>query len=187
MGAVSSYRPREERSWIAGVVPRSEAHYVTLKCSPYRTPKARITAPRQAWLAPPADTRGAVPRRVLLRRRRSTRTPGTDTDPAAALPRISRPLGHRHLPRHRRTVHGVGTPTSFGPKTGTPEEGIDHTFILYAGPSTQHRHRPNTTPNTEHRTTPRGCELKVSASAMSYESLLLPTETEAPASARRSV
>jgi hypothetical protein len=28
-------------------------------------------------------------------------------------------------------------PTSFGPKTGTPEQGIDHTFILYAGPSTQ--------------------------------------------------
>jgi hypothetical protein len=29
-------------------------------------------------------------------------------------------------------------PTSLGPKTGTPEQGIDHTFILYAGPSTQH-------------------------------------------------
>lgn len=29
-------------------------------------------------------------------------------------------------------------PTSFGPKTGTPEQGIDHTFILYAGPNTQH-------------------------------------------------
>jgi hypothetical protein len=29
-------------------------------------------------------------------------------------------------------------PTSFGPKTGTPEQGIDHTFILYAGPGTQH-------------------------------------------------
>lgn len=29
-------------------------------------------------------------------------------------------------------------PTSFGPRTGTPEEGIDHTFILYAGPSAQH-------------------------------------------------
>ena len=29
-------------------------------------------------------------------------------------------------------------PTSFGPKTGTPEQGIDHTFILYADPSTQH-------------------------------------------------
>jgi hypothetical protein len=28
-------------------------------------------------------------------------------------------------------------PASFGPRTGTPEEGIDHTFILYAGPSTQ--------------------------------------------------
>ena len=28
-------------------------------------------------------------------------------------------------------------PTSFGPKTGTPEQGIDHTFILYAGPSRQ--------------------------------------------------
>jgi len=27
-------------------------------------------------------------------------------------------------------------PASFGPKTGTPEQGIDHTFILYAGPST---------------------------------------------------
>jgi hypothetical protein len=27
-------------------------------------------------------------------------------------------------------------PTSFGPKTGTPEEGIDDTFILYAGPQT---------------------------------------------------
>jgi hypothetical protein len=29
-------------------------------------------------------------------------------------------------------------PTSFGPKTGTPEQGIDHTFILYAGPGTHH-------------------------------------------------
>ena len=28
-------------------------------------------------------------------------------------------------------------PTSFGPKTGTPEQGIDHTFVLYAGPSRQ--------------------------------------------------
>jgi hypothetical protein len=26
--------------------------------------------------------------------------------------------------------------TSFGPKTGTPEEGVDDTFILYAGPKT---------------------------------------------------
>lgn len=29
-------------------------------------------------------------------------------------------------------------PGAFGPKTGTPEQGIDHTFILYAGPNTQH-------------------------------------------------
>jgi hypothetical protein len=28
-------------------------------------------------------------------------------------------------------------PTSFGPKTGTPEQGIEHTFVLYAGPSRQ--------------------------------------------------
>ncbi len=28
-------------------------------------------------------------------------------------------------------------PTSFGPKTGTPEQGIDHTFPLYAGPGRQ--------------------------------------------------
>jgi len=27
-------------------------------------------------------------------------------------------------------------PSSFGPKTGTPEEGVDDTFILYAGPRT---------------------------------------------------
>jgi hypothetical protein len=29
-------------------------------------------------------------------------------------------------------------PTSFGPTTGTPEQGIDHTFILYAGPGMHH-------------------------------------------------
>jgi hypothetical protein len=28
-------------------------------------------------------------------------------------------------------------PTSFGPRTGTPEQGIDHTFVLYAGPNTK--------------------------------------------------
>ncbi len=28
-------------------------------------------------------------------------------------------------------------PTSFGPKTGTPEQGIDATFVLYAGPGHQ--------------------------------------------------
>ncbi len=26
-------------------------------------------------------------------------------------------------------------PRSFGPTTGTPEKGVDHTFFLYAGPS----------------------------------------------------
>ena len=29
-------------------------------------------------------------------------------------------------------------PRSLGPRTGTPEEGVDHTFILYAGPNDQH-------------------------------------------------
>ena len=29
-------------------------------------------------------------------------------------------------------------PASFGPKTGTPEEGVDDTFILHAGPKTGH-------------------------------------------------
>jgi hypothetical protein len=28
-------------------------------------------------------------------------------------------------------------PGSFGPVTGTPEQGIDDTFILYAGPTTR--------------------------------------------------
>jgi hypothetical protein len=27
-------------------------------------------------------------------------------------------------------------PASFGPKTGTPEQGVDDTFALYAGPKT---------------------------------------------------
>jgi hypothetical protein len=35
----------------------------------------------------------------------------------------------------RETYTEAELPTSFGPKTGTPEQGIDHTFILYAGPS----------------------------------------------------
>lgn len=30
----------------------------------------------------------------------------------------------------------TGLPASFGPTTGTPEEGVDDTFILYAGPKT---------------------------------------------------
>ena len=29
-------------------------------------------------------------------------------------------------------------PASFGPATGTPEQGVDDTFILYAGPNTGH-------------------------------------------------
>jgi hypothetical protein len=29
-------------------------------------------------------------------------------------------------------------PASFGPKTGTPEEEVDDTFVLYAGPGTGH-------------------------------------------------
>src|SRR5260370_3511544 len=29
-------------------------------------------------------------------------------------------------------------PASFGPTTGTPEQGVDDTFILYAGPKTGH-------------------------------------------------
>jgi hypothetical protein len=29
-------------------------------------------------------------------------------------------------------------PASFGPKTGTPEEGVDETFVLYTGPKSGH-------------------------------------------------
>lgn len=29
-------------------------------------------------------------------------------------------------------------PTTLAPVTGTPEEGVDHTFVLYAGPSNCH-------------------------------------------------
>jgi len=41
-------------------------------------------------------------------------------------------------------------PASFGPKTGTPEQGIDHTFILYAGPNTHHRQHSTRHPIRDH-------------------------------------
>jgi len=37
-------------------------------------------------------------------------------------------------------------PTSFGPKTGTPEEGVDDTFILYAGPKNRSLNGPQPAP-----------------------------------------
>jgi hypothetical protein len=46
-------------------------------------------------------------------------------------------------------------PTSFGPKTGTPEEGVDDTFILYAGPKTG-RLRPS----ARTRPRPQECETR---------------------------
>jgi hypothetical protein len=41
-----------------------------------------------------------------------------------------------YLASHERYTENE-LPTSFGPRTGTPEQGIDHTFILYAGPKAQ--------------------------------------------------
>jgi hypothetical protein len=38
----------------------------------------------------------------------------------------------------KETYTEAELPTSFGPRTGTPEQGIDHTFILYAGPRRNH-------------------------------------------------
>ena len=35
----------------------------------------------------------------------------------------------------RETYTEAELPTTFGPRTGTPEQGIDYTFPLYAGPS----------------------------------------------------
>ena len=34
----------------------------------------------------------------------------------------------------RQVSDSTVTPASFGPKTGTPEQGVDDTFVLYAGP-----------------------------------------------------
>jgi hypothetical protein len=39
-------------------------------------------------------------------------------------------------------------PASFGPKTGTPEEAVDDTFILYAGPKSGRLRRPTKVRNT---------------------------------------
>jgi hypothetical protein len=66
---------------------------------------ARITAHVKRGLAPPDDTPCPGPRPILLRRRRPTRTPATNTDPAPSLPRINREMEHRHLPRQRRALH----------------------------------------------------------------------------------
>ena len=44
------------------------------------------------------------------------------------------------LPRDRYgdgRVAGAELPASYGPATGTPEQGIDDTFIFYAGPRTE--------------------------------------------------
>ena len=57
-------------------------------------------------------------------------------------------------------------PTSFGPKTGTPEEGVDDTFILYAGPKTGHlqvsaRTRPQVTKVRNTRAYAKGVNLLI--------------------------
>jgi hypothetical protein len=39
---------------------------------------------------------------------------------------------------------------SFGPKTGTPEEGVDDTLVLYAGPKSGRLRRPTKVRNTSH-------------------------------------
>jgi hypothetical protein len=91
---------------------------------------------RQARLAPPRRAHRAPPRTILLRLR-----------PAARLPRARPDLRLRYQGSADRWAIGIylassdrytesELPTSFGPKTGTPEEGVDDTFILYAGPKT---------------------------------------------------
>ena len=88
-------------------------------------------------LAPPRRTGRDPPRTVLLRRGPPARPPAT--------PPI---LRLRYQGSADRWAIGIylasgeryteaELPTSFGPKTGTPEQGIDHTFILYAGPGRQ--------------------------------------------------
>ena len=63
--------------------------------------------PRQARLAPPRRAHRAPPRTILLRLCPPARPPRAHADPAAALPGISRPLGHWDLPGQQRPVHRV--------------------------------------------------------------------------------
>jgi hypothetical protein len=51
--------------------------------------------------------------------------------------RVDGALGDAELPRDVTVGHSL-TDQRRGPKTGTPEEGVDDTFILYAGPKTGH-------------------------------------------------
>jgi hypothetical protein len=67
---------------------------------------------------PGQQTRNAVTRRIIAH-------------VTAGWPRLGEPLV-----RHRGQYSESELPGSFGPATGTPEQGIDDTFILYAGPPT---------------------------------------------------
>lgn len=68
-------------------------------------------------------------------------------------------------------------PTSFGPRTGTPEEGIDHTFILYPAPSTDTT-QPCTGPVQSSKTAklklPQSCRLFPAVPQPRAEFVLIP-------------
>ena len=66
---------------------------------------------------PDQQTRNAVTRKIIAH-------------VTAGWPSLGEPLGQH------RPVQRIRTAGSFGPAAGTPEQGIDDTFILYAGPRT---------------------------------------------------
>jgi hypothetical protein len=135
--------------------------------------------PQPSWTAcptPDQQTRTAVTRRITAHVRRGwprlgepiVRHRRTFTTSPALLPGYREPapiLRLRCQGSADRWAIGIylrsdrytesELPTSFGPKTGTPEEGVDDTFILYAGPKTG-RLRPS----ARTRPRPQKCETR---------------------------
>jgi hypothetical protein len=93
--------------------------------------------PRHARLAPPRRAHRAPPRTVLLRLCPPARLPGR-REPTPILRLRYQGSADRWAIGIYLASSGQYTeselPTSFGPKAGTPEEGVDDTFVLYAGP-----------------------------------------------------
>jgi hypothetical protein len=127
--------------------------------APRRPLLAAAGGPQPSWtacLTPGQQTRTAVTRRIITRVRRGwlrlgepiVRHRGRFCYVSALLPGHREPtpiLRLRYQGSADRWAIGIylassgqytesELPASFGPKTGTPEQGVDDTFILYAGP-----------------------------------------------------
>ena len=139
---ISGYHPGSTRPPRPGGPPAPRHHGQRARNTRPADPDRRHPAdhrPRQARLAPPRRAHRPPPRTILLRL--GPACPATASPPrscgcATRDQPTAGPSGSTWPAAASYTESEL--PTSFGPKTGTPEEGVDDTFILYAGPKTGH-------------------------------------------------